>query len=469
MERVEVFFPFGKSECSAFWLEGGTGAALHRDHAKTSDKGAPMQVKSLLNACHRLKGFVYAAVGMEEVRGRRAVVAEVRARKGSRPACSGCGRKAAAYDSSAKARLFQFVPLWGFQCYLRYRMRRVDCPRCGVKVERVPWAQGKSPLCSAYELFLARWARRLSWKQTAEAFRTSWDSVYRSVSRAVERGLRNRDLGGIEAIGVDEWCKGRGHDYVTLVYQIDAGCRRLLHVSERRTVKSLLKFFRMLGEERSASVRYVCSDMWKPYLKVIARKLPQAIHILDRFHIVSNLNKALSEIRAGEARKMKAEGYQEVLKNTKYCFAKNPENLTDKQRARLADVMQYDLKSVKAYLLKESFQILWSYSSARWARWYIKKWCYRAMRSKLDPIKKFARSVRKHEELIVNYFKAKKELSSGIVEGLNRNVNLATSTEERMRRHPDKAYGFRTYKALEVCLYHNLGNLPEPESTHEFF
>lgn len=418
-----------------------------------------MQVKSLLNACHRLKGFVYAAVAFEAVRGRRAVVAEVRPRRGSRPVCSGCGRKAAAYDASSKARLFQFVPVWGFQCYLRYPMRRADCPTCGVKIERVPWAEGKSPLCSAYEQFLARWARRLSWKQVAESFRASWDSVYRSVSRAVAYGLERRDLEGIEAIGVDEWCKGRGHDYVTLVYQIDAGRRRLLHIAEKRTVGSLLGFFSMLGERRAASVRYVCSDMWKPYLKVIAEKLPQAIHILDRFHIVANLNKALSEIRAAEARRLSAQGYPETLKHTKFCFAKNPENLTDTQKAKLDDVLKLDLKSVKAYLLKESFQMLWRYSSPRWARWYLRKWCFRAARSKLDPIKKFVKSVRRHEDLIVNYFEAKKALSSGIVEGMNRNVNLATR----------KAYGFRTYKALEVCLYHNLGNLPEPGLTHEFF
>lgn len=418
-----------------------------------------MQVRSLLNACHRLKGFVYQSVRLETVRGQRAVVADVRPRKGSRPVCSGCGSKAAAYDASAKARLFQFVPLWGFQCHLRYFMRRADCPACGVKVERVPWAEGKSPLTKPYERFLARWAKRLSWKQVAEAFRTSWDSVFRSVSRAVDHGLRHRDLEGIEAIGVDEWCKGKGHDYVTLVYQIDAGRRRLLHVAEKRTVESLLGFFATLGERRAAGIRYVCSDMWKPYLKVIAEKLPQAIHILDRFHIVANLNKALNEIRAAEARRLKAEGYPETLKHTKYCFAKNPENLTDRQKARLDDVLKLDLKSVKAYLLKESFQMLWRYESPRWARWFLRKWCFKAARSKLDPIKRFVKSIRKHEELIINYFAAKKAFSSGIVEGLNRNVNLATR----------KAYGFRTYKALEVCLYHNLGSLPEPESTHEFF
>ena len=418
-----------------------------------------MQVKTLLNACHRIKGFVYAAVAFERSGKDRVLVAEVRPRRGGRSVCSGCGRPGPTYDTSSRARLFQFVPLWGFHCYLRYAMRRVDCRRCGVKVERVPWAEGKSPVTKAFETHLARWAKLLSWKQVAASFRVSWDAVFRSVSRAVERGLSNRDLEGIEAIGVDEWCKGKGHDYVTLVYQIDAGRRRLLHVAEERTAKSLQDFFSMLGGRRAAGIRYVCSDMWKPYLKVIAKKLPQAVHILDRFHIVSNLNKALNEIRAAEARKLKAQGYTETLKHTKYCFAKNPENLTDKQRARLKDVLKLDLKSVKAYLLKESFQLLWTYRSPRWARWYLRKWCFKAARSKLDPIKKFVKSVRKHEPLIINYFEAKKALSSGIVEGLNRNVNLATR----------KAYGFRTYKALEVCLYHTLGDLPEPEPTHEFF
>jgi len=323
----------------------------------------------------------------------------------------------------------------------------------------VPWAEGKSPQTKAYQLFLARWARRLSWKETAEAFRTSWDSVFTAVRAVVDYGLRNRSLGGVEAIGVDEIQWRKGHDYVTLVYQIDAGSRRLLHVARHRTTESLSGFFDMLGREASSSIRYVCSDMWKPYLQVIAEKAPQALHVLDRFHIVANLQKAVNEIRAAEARKMKAEGYEDVLKHTKYCFLKNPENLTDNQRLKLKDVLQYDLKSVRAYLLKEAFQQFWSYRSPRWAEWYLKKWCARAARSRLPPITKFVATIRKHQPLIMNYFKAKKQLSSGVVEGLNRKVNLATR----------KAYGYRTFDALHTALFQTMGDLPEPESTHEFF
>jgi len=156
-----------------------------------------MQVKTLLNACHRFKDFVYAAIGIRRVRCRESIVAEVRPRCGSKPVCSGCGQKRTGYDTSAKPRLYQFVPIWGFQCYLSYRLRRVDCPECGIKVERVPWAEGKRPLCRAYELFLAQWARRLSWKETAEVFRTSWHSVFTSVKAVVDYGLKHRNLEGI--------------------------------------------------------------------------------------------------------------------------------------------------------------------------------------------------------------------------------------------------------------------------------
>lgn len=418
-----------------------------------------MQIKTLLNKFHPLKCFVYESTRLDVIKGRESLVVDVVARKNSRAVCSGCSTPAPSYDRSKEPRLFQFVPMWGLLVFLRYHMRRVDCPRCGVKVEKVPWADGKSRMTHVYQLFLARWARMLSWKETAAAFRTTWDNVYVSVRAVVDYGLERRCLEGIKAIGVDEIQWRRGHDYLTLVYQIDEGCRRLLYVAEERTVRSLLGFFRNLGPELSSQIRYVCSDMWRPYLKVIRKKAPHALHILDRFHIVANLGKAINEIRAGEARKMKQEGYEEVLTHTKYCFLKNPENLTEKQELKLSDVLQYDLKSVRAYVLKEAFQHFWTYNSPYWAEWYLNKWCTRAMRSKLEPIKKFVRSLRKHQPLIMNYFKAKKRFSSGVVEGLNRKVNLATR----------KAYGFRTFNAIETALYHNMGNLPEPETTHEFF
>lgn len=417
-----------------------------------------MLIQTLLNRCQKFKSFVYHKVRLMQVEGVEALVVEVLARKNSPGRCSICHRKAGTYDHQPRERLFQFVPLWGIPVYLAYRMRRIDCPDHGVRIEALPWARGKGTLTHALELFLARWARRLSWQEVAQCFGVSWQRVYRSVQAVVDYGLKHRSLKDIVAIGVDEVYFGKGAQFLTVVYQIQQGCRRLLSVSPGRDSRSLLKFFRLLGRERTRALQFICSDMWKPYVKVIAKKAPQALHILDRFHIVANFNKVVDAVRAGEARQMAREGYEPVLKNAKYCFLKRPENLSPTQSIKLKELLQYNLKTVRVFLLKESFQGLWTYSRVGWARWYLKKWCARANRSRLVPVKKFVRSMRKHEERILNWFRAGKRVSTGVVEGFNRKINLTTR----------KAYGYRSLKVLETALYHTLGKLPEPPETHRF-
>lgn len=412
-----------------------------------------MQVKTLLNRVHKIKGFVYGKVRLIE----EEIEVEVRPRRGSRPYCSGCGRRGVAYDH-LPARRFAFVPLWAISVFLVYAMRRVDCPRCGVTVELVPWGEGKRHVTTAYAVFLARWARRLSWREVALIFETSWETVYRSVAWVVEYGLQHRSLEGVTAIGVDEIQFQKGHRYLTVVYQIDASCRRLLWVGQDRTARTLLRFFRMLGPQRTAALQFVCSDMWQPYLKVIAKKAGDALHILDRFHIVAKLHQAIDEVRAAEAKELARQGYEPVLKHSRWCWLKRIENLTDKQWARLEELLQYSLKTVRAWLLKESFQALWEYTSDYWAGVFLDAWVKRAMRSRLEPIKKVARSIRAHRALILNWFAAKKEFSSGIVEGLNYKIKLTLR----------KAYGFKTLETAEIAIYHALGQLPEPKLTHEF-
>jgi transposase len=412
-----------------------------------------MRVTTLLNRVHKVKGFVYEKARFDQ----NDIEVTVRPHRRARPFCSGCGRRGPGYDT-LPARRFAFVPALGLAVFLLYARRRVDCPRCGVTAELLPWAEGKHHLTIAYAVFLARWARRLSWREVADIFRTSWDSVFRAVAWVVEYGLAHRDLSGITAIGVDEVHFKKGQRYLTVVYQIDSACRRLLWLGPDRTAKTLLRFFRTLGRERTAALRFVCSDMWQPYLKVIAKKARQALHILDRFHIVARLNKAIDEVRALEVRELAHRGYEPVLTHSRWCFLKRPENLTDLQRARLSDLLQYGLKTVRAYLLKESFQALWQYTSYHWAGCFLDGWLKQALRSRLEPVKKVARSIRAHEKLILNWFAAKKEFSAGIVEGLNYRVKLTIR----------KAYGFRTLEAAEIALYHALGRLPEPQLTHEF-
>jgi len=276
-----------------------------------------MHLKSILNRVEPLKSFVYKEQRLIEVPGSQPFLeVDIEPRANGRPVCSGCGKKGAGYDRLA-ARRFEFVPLWNMAVFFVYAMRRVDCPACGVTVERVPWATGKEHLTTSYRWFLARWAKRLSWTDTAVAFNTTWENVFRSVKRAVSWG-------------------------------------------------------------------------------------------------------------------------------------------TDKQATRLAELLQYNLKSVKAHLLREEFQRFWAYASPAWVGKFLESWCTQALRSRLTPMKKVVKSLRRHRPLILNWFLALGAISAGIVEGFNGKAKLTTR----------KAYGFRTPEGIEFALLHVMGNLPEPESTH---
>jgi transposase len=416
-----------------------------------------MLLKTILNQVQRHKSFVYGKVNWGDTEENASIEIEVHARTNSKALCSGCGCPGPGYDH-LKTRRFEFVPLWGIAVYFLYAMRRVDCPTCGVTVERVPWSNGKGELTTTYQWFLARWAKRLAWSEVALIFNTTWEKVYASVKHAVFWGIAHREVGGVEALGVDEIQWKRGHKYLTLVYQIDSGCKRLLWIGQERTEKTLEQFFDLLGDEIRPTLRYICSDMWQPYLKVIAQRVSEAIQILDRYHIMAKMNKAIDEIRAAEARRLERDGYEPVLKHSRWCLLKRAWNRSKREIVKLRELLQYNLKTVRAYLLKEDFQRFWEYTSPTWARKFLREWCARTMRSQLEPMKKIAKTLREHEALLLNWFEAQGQISAGTVEGLNNKVKLT------MR----KSFGFRTFEAIEVALYHNLGNLPEPDHTHRF-
>lgn len=418
-----------------------------------------MHIKTILNRVERQPGFVYERFKLLPG-DRPALEIALRAKAGSRPICSGCGKPGPGYDTLAQRR-FAFVPMWGILVFFLYRPRRVDCPRCGrIKVEKMPWANGKHRLTTTYAWFLATWAKRMSWKEVATAFMTSWDSVFRSVKMAVEWGLAHRNLDGITAVGTDEicWRKRTRNKFVTLVYQLDAGKKRLLWIGPNRTAKIFRSFFDWLGPERCEKLKFVCSDMWKPYLRMIAEKADNAVNVLDRFHVMSHMSKAIDQIRAEETRELKAKGKEPVLSKSRWCLLKRPENLTDKQVDKLSDLLSYNLKTVRAYLLKEDFQRFWNYVHPGWAGVFLDEWCARTMRSRLKPMKKVAKMMRAHRPLLLNWFQAKGEIDLGCVEGFNNKAKVITK----------RAYGFRSYDMLKIALYHSLGDLPSPEFTHRF-
>jgi transposase len=403
-------------------------------------------------------GFVYREVRMLE----SAIEVRVQAHAGRRGRCSQCRRACPGYDRLDERR-WQFVPLWGIPVWFVYAPRRVKCPQHGVVVEHIPWSDGKRPLTTAMMGFLASWARRLSWRETAQTFQTSWEAVYRSVQWCVEWGLEHRKLEGIEAIGVDEihWGHGmKADNFLTLIYQIDAGCKRLLWIGKRRSEKTLRMGLKALGPAVVKGLRFVCSDMWRPYLNVLAAEAGQALHVLDRFHIAQHMNQAVDEVRRAEGTRLKAKSKEEAkqLKNMRWPLLRKGSRVRGKARKKLNALLASKLDTARAWELKEAFQHFWKYKSPLWAGGFLDAWCDRALRSRLEPMQKVARMLRNHEELLLNWFRAKGELSSGSVEGLNNKCRVVTR----------RAYGFRTFNATEIALYHTLGRLPEPECAHRF-
>lgn len=418
-----------------------------------------MHVERVLRYVHPINGFSYGqATLIAPRRGSEQIRVEIRPYRRTQPCCADCGAQGPIYDHLDE-RDFQMVPLWGIPVLLRYRMRRVSCPRCRrVVVERVPWAQGKSPLTLVFMAFLASWAKRLSWTEVARCFDVGWDAVHTAVAWVVDYGKRHRRLDDIQAIGVDEISRGKGQRYLTLVYQIDAHCRRLLWIGHDRTKESFHGFFDWLGDLRTHALRFVCSDMWKPYLHVIAQRAPQALNVLDRFHLVGMLGFAVDEVRRAELARLRRQGQDATLTKTRWIWLKKPKNLTRRQRQRRDSLLSLNLRTVRAYLLRIDFEHLWSFKLPTRAGAFLDDWCRRVMRSRIPQLKTVAKSFRAHRGLILNYFKAKKVFSSGVVEGLNNKAKLG------MRR----AYGIRGNNVLETVLFHQLGSLPEPPMTHRF-
>ena len=412
-----------------------------------------------MNECCDFKHFVIVAAKFSKDKKR--IVVELRARANSKPICSGCQILGPGYDRLPEKQV-QFIPFWGFQVFFNYAMRRVDCKNCGVKVESVPWASGKQTLTHHYAKYLADWAKDISWKRVAQRFRTSWQTVYRAVEIVVSYGLAHRCVKGVESLGIDELNYQTGHKYMTLVYQIDKGCKRLLWVGKGRTKKTMRRFFAdMWHLDRSfrKNIKVVCTDMWKAYLQVIKEKIPHAINILDRFHVMQKFSKALDQIRVQEVKRLKAEGKEPVLKHSRWCFLKRRFNLTRSQRGKLKELVEMNLNIVKAYLLKEQFHKFWEYKSPTWAGKFLTNWRELVKEAELQPMTKVAEMLQNHRELLLNYFRAKKSFNSAIVEGLNLKINLTIR----------KAFGFRSFQVLQTALYHQLGELPEPTFTHEFW
>ena len=362
--------------------------------------------------------------------------------------CGVCRQRCREVHDVRKEREWRDLSMRRLPLKLRYRPRRVVCPRCGVRVEDFPWAEPWARVTTALSNAVAVLARELSWKGTARQYGLNWKSVATIVKRAVQYGLRHRARPPVHVIGIDEVSRRKGQVYLTIVYDLER--RVLLWVGEERTEEAVRKFFtEEMGRRRCHTLQVVCMDMWAAYANLVRKHAPNAQILFDRFHIVKHLHEAVDAVRLDLWRQL---GFKQRanFKGTRWLLLKNPWNLNEDQKERLSTLVRWNTPLVRAWYLKEAFQLFWGYKQPWRAEQYLRKWMNSAMRSKLEPFKKFVRMLRPHLDGVLAWTKTR--LSNGAVEGMNNKIKSISH----------RSFGFRTAENFIAAIYHCCARFPLP-------
>jgi transposase len=362
--------------------------------------------------------------------------------------CGACGREAKRVAPTRRPeRRWHDLAMRDYTVWLRYAPYRVWCPQCGLRVERIPWADKWQRVTHALARAVATLARELNWDAVAAHFRLNWKTVEAVVEGAVLWGLAHRRWRPLHVLGIDEVSRRKGHQYLTVVYDLRQA--RVLWVGRDRTTATLERFFAWLGPRRARSIHTLCCDMWAPYLDAVRRHLPQATVVFDRFHLTQHLSRAVDDVRRQTWRQM-AGRHKAEFKRTRFLWLRNPENLRRAERTRLSALLRLNSPIVKAYLLKEDLRRFWDYRSTAWAEGHLRQWLWRASHSRLAPFTQLAQTLRIHLDGVLAWTRIR--VTNGALEGMNNKIKVISH----------RAFGYRTPWAYIANIYHCCADLPLP-------
>ena len=376
------------------------------------------------------------------------VVAEIVEVGNHLPRCGHCGQRVGRTKGRMPARRWRDLKLRDRPLILTYSPRRVVCPSCGVRVEKVPWAEPYSRVSKGLALAVAVLAREASLSAVAGHYGINWKTVASILHQVVVWGLKRRRRKRLRVIGLDEVSRKKGHRYLTLVYDLERG--ELVWVGKDRTKETVESFFDELGERGCKSLEAVSMDMWRPYIDTVKARAGQATICFDRFHVVQHLNMAVDEVRREQVRKL-AGPERYLVKGTRFVLLKNPWNLSPTQKQSLTALVRGNSPLSRAWYLKEDFQRFWEYLAEWPGERHLRKWLWWASHSRLEPFQRLARMIREHIDGILAWTAMR--ISNGALEGMNNKVKLVSH----------RSFGFRNDQRYIEAIYHNCGNLPLPE------
>jgi transposase len=361
-------------------------------------------------------------------------------RRGGRFACPECGAASPAADTTEKT--WRHLNFFQYKCFLHMRTPRVECPEHGVRLWNPPWARSKSGFTLLFEAFVMQLAKAMPVSQIADLVGEHDTRIWRIIKAYVSKAYAEKDLSGLEEVGVDETSSRKGHRYVTVFADTYGG--DVVFATPGKDASTIAAFAEELPKHggNTEKITEITMDMSQSFITGAADHLPNASVTFDKFHVVKLLNEALDEVRRDEQK------VNPLLKKTRYIWLKNPENLTAKQLQSLGSLRKENLKTARAYQMKLTFQDIYrEIRNPEEAGIAIKKWLSWAVRSRLDPIKKFARTVKKHYDGILRHFES--GLTSGFMEGINSRI------QEVKRR----ARGFRNIYNFISMIYLVAGGL----------
>lgn len=358
--------------------------------------------------------------------------------------CPECESSCSIYDHAPEQR-WRHLDTMQFETILVARLPRVNCKEHGVKTASAPWADKHSRFTLMFEGFVVQLLQHCASTQAvASMLRLSWHSVDQIMRRAVARGMKRRDTESIRHLGIDEKSFRAGHQYVTIMNDLDGG--RVLDVVETRTTKATVKLLTGLAAKQRKRVLSVSVDMWKPFAHAVRKKVPQADIVHDRFHISRYLNEAVDAVRRQESRKLKTAG-DKTLIGSKYAWLRNPENMSEKQRTEFDQLMTCELQTGTAWSLKNMFRAFWVLTTRDAAEYFFQYWSDAVDRSELKPIIKVKDMMARHLEGILNF--TRHRTTNAVSEGLNSKIQLIKAS----------ARGFHSFESYRTRILFYCGKL----------
>lgn len=374
---------------------------------------------------------------------------------GSQTRCPDCGQMCPRHDL-APERTWRHLDTMQFETILKGRTPRANCPQCGVKTSQVPWAEKSSRFTLMFEAFAIEVLQvASSIKSAAALLRLDWGAANEIMRRAVARGMDRRSTDAIENIGIDEKSFLKGQSYASLLIDLDGA--RVLEAVEGRSEESAEALLDTLKPEQKEAVHAVAVDMWQPFLSSLTAQVPQAAIVHDKFHVSKHLNEAVDKVRRAENKALDGEG-DKTLSGTRQLWLFNEQHLSQEAAERFQSLKESELKTARAWAIKEHFRWFWSYHHPGYARRFFNQWYGWACRSRLTPIIKVAKMLKRHLANLLSYTQHK--ITNSMAEGFNSKIQSIKAN----------ARGFRSFESYRTRILFFCGKLDllPPQVSHYF-